>query len=207
MKTVLIAAGLCCPLLLASVSRAGVIGIGDFSGSEDPIDFTGIDVPATLNPITVGDLTMDSSTTLVIGPDVSGVWAETPLASGGAHLSNRDTTSTDIQFQFANPVRRVGMWINGGNEATDWTFSAFDAGGGLVGSHVFVFNLVDGYPDPSTFAGIEFATPFTTLTIVETINNSQYTSIDDIRFEQVPEPSSFALLGIGALIVRRRCRS
>ena len=146
--------------LPASQSNATIIGPGDFSGSETLIDFTGINIPLTPSPITVGDLTMDSSVSdLVIGPDIFGVWPETPQASGGDYLSNWITNETNMEFQFANPVNRVGMWINGGNTATNWTFTAYDAGNALVGSHVFNFNLVDGFPDPSTFAGIGFLFP------------------------------------------------
>ncbi len=175
----------CASVLLGvpQATQAETIGIEDFSGSETVVDFSSQVVPQTPDPIVFGDLTIDSDVSDLRVTELYDPFAETPLASMGPYLGDLLVNApSEIELRFATPVTRVGMWINGGNSNTSWTLTGFDLSGTPVGSHVFHYVSVD-YPDPSTFAGIEFSTPLARVTIVETLPNRQFTSIDDIRFE------------------------
>ncbi len=187
---VLVVLLVCVGVLLGAqqTARADIITLEDFSGSEVVVDFTGLNVPQTPDPIVIGDLTIDSDVSDLRVTEIYHPFGGTPLASKGLYLGDLLTIApSNIEFQFATPISRLGMWINGGNSNTNWTLSAFDPSDDLVGTHTFDFVSV-AYPDLSTFAGIEFSTPFTRVTIVENLANGQFTNIDDIRFEPSESP-------------------
>lgn len=94
-------------------------------------------------------------------------------------------------------------WAGGGVIATNWTvtgsISGLLASGNWTGTNAGIREVV-----PMNAQGIAGET--LSLTITRTAGNVAYLAIDNISFDQVPEPSA-ALLGLGGLVLltfRRR---
>lgn len=96
-------------------------------------------------------------------------------------------------------------WAGGGNPfSANWTVSGADSG--TIASGTWTLTTGGGRSTvtaDATGAGGEVVT----LTIQQTVGTHDYLAMDNLTFEQVPEPASLALLaagGIGALLRRRR---
>ena len=207
----------CIVLAMFCVSASGsVIGIGDFSGSEDVITFDSapggtFTTPQTLSA-TVADVTFSS---LASDPTFSfdydwGAFAATPGASQGNAFVDRVTAEpSNLLMEFSNPLTRVGMWLNGGAYSTSWDVSILDQTDSIIETHRYDYGG-SGYPRPSVFVGFESASSnISKLTIVELSANGQYSPITDLRMEAavIPAPGALLLGGIGAGVVgwlRRR---
>lgn len=147
-----------------------------------------------------------SSTTLCGGQTFkTGAPAASEVASNffGPGCDNEPYGPKEINF--GSTMVRVGFDITT-NDSDDTTITAY-LGASLVGSELFdTFGAGGG----GSFAGIEFLGGFDRIVISSLQATNGAFSIDNLRFEgsTVPEPSSFALLGLGlaALLLRRRQR-
>ena len=195
--------------VLGTMSLSGAtIGIADFSGSEEVITFdpgTGPAYPGSIpGPFVVSTASTNvrfssfaSNTDLGAKGDF-GAYAVTPGVSQGNALNDRVTREpSNLRVDFDDPVARFGVWVNGGNASTSWLVSTLDDQNDVIESALFNYGGT-GYPRLTTFVGFESTTPITAVTIVEQMANNQFTSLNDVRFELIPEPSTLALLAMGA---------
>ena len=106
-----------------------------------------------------------------------------------------DLDGRAIKFDFNIPAMSVGVFTNSFLNGDGGYLQAFDASMNLIGQ----VNL-----DPFFFGGIVTDRVISHVAIVNTFNNDITFGIYDLQFSRnglaaVPEPSSFALLGLGGI--------
>lgn len=192
MKTIGVGLLLALALLLpSSTATAGVITIGDFSGSETVIDFESLGSAPATGPFSIGSVTFSESSSGTGGPG----WRLLSNIEGfvGNFLTDNAGISL-IQLDFAAPQLRAGVLV--GVTTATYSVSIYDSSLALLES-TSVF--VSGAP---LFAGFENAAGISRMVISETSGeNGRVGGLDDVRFEgaAIPEPGTWALFGIGLL--------
>ena len=196
--------------LCVGVGQCGQIGLGAFSGHENLITFTpGFTTVDNFvaSPVTYQSVTLTSVGTggslndfgIKNNSNESGWFANIPGSSQG-NLALDNVRRSDIYFDFSTPVNRAGLLLATAISDT-WTVKAYDPGLNILGS----FQVSSSGPH-SVFAGFESTSLIRRLEVLETADNGLATAFDDIRFEAVPEPSTFALsmLAFVSLLLFRR---
>ena len=120
-----------------------------------------------------------------------------------------------VRFSFPIPISAIGMAIMNRADSGIVRLEAFDAQGSLIEAVEFVDDLIDGTVLGSDFGGkYDFDYGFVGLSasdvpISEVIVHEWRTTIDDLHFAVIPEPSSIALWCVAAVILfmrtSRRC--
>lgn len=118
---------------------------------------------------------------------------------GAYYLDNDAGNTTGIRFDFATPVSAFAF--NWGASDQAWTLSAFDAMGSLLESMTTPITQGSNAGD---FIGIQTANiAWATLT---TRSGGDWVFVDNLAIAQaataaVPEPSTYALLALGGMLV------
>jgi hypothetical protein len=174
-----------------------------FTAGPDQVGFNGFDVTFTGSY----DVTLYGKSGY--GLDQNGVWDQPSAGTNG---------ETWVRLTFANPVTSVGAFMNyalrnsGEPDGSNPMLRAYDATNNLIASYD-LFALAPIVTPRETnggaFRGIEFAGGITTLEL-----QGGYLITGDLiatsAVSVVPEPSTYALMGMGLLVVgmvRRRTRS
>ena len=179
----------------SSSSWAMPIGVSDFSGGENLIDFESDPASApAAGSFTIGDVTFSESSS---GTGKSGWRLLDSLMDPASRILTDDAGISDITLDFATAYDRVGLDVGIG-DAT-YVVSFFDTSLNLLGS---ITSSVTGDSGAGSefFAGWEHVGGISRIRILETSGeNYKIGGLDNVRFEnvQVPEPPSLALLGLG----------
>lgn len=196
-------------VLLAGSKQAGagMIVVGDFSGSETVLDF---------ESLTDGELITNQFAPLgivFVNPDVGfdviarnrtfGIVANVEQGGGSSGVV------APLELQFSVPVNKVGMDIVFGSVGFGimYTLEIFDSLNTLLDSTTLSLGAFG-------FIGLESSTTIAKATITGIGSNLQSfnLNIDNVRFEAtVPEPSTLTLWSLGAIALggvgwRRRRR-
>jgi len=164
------------------------------AGEITVIDFESIN-PS--DPIT----TQFSDLGLIFDPGLFGDPYPSSSIQGNREATNflSDPSITNpITADFASPQALVEFLVAGGSRGGIIELHAF-LGSDKVGVASFDTNdVLSGGTLPSALARIQVASGFDNIEIRRTDRNGAF-SIDDFRFTAVPEPSTFVLLGMGAI--------
>jgi hypothetical protein len=196
-------------------AQAGPITLSDFSGSETVIAPTSGGNGVTISHVRFtnnSDATGFGRLGVDPTPEFEFIseryWGHIPGASLGAAVSDQ-TRITDFEMEFlagiTEPVNRVGMLLHG-HPNNRWRFSVFgnsNSGPVLLDS----IEVMQNGTDQGFFVGLEVLEDIFLVRVQELSPlKDQNTDFDDFRFESIPplpapipEPSSLALLTIGAI--------
>lgn len=186
-----------CGAFFVAGANADRIGLGDFSGGEDVIDFTGFPAPP-VGPFALGGVTFSENSTGSGGPG----WRILNIDLNGDPMSPILTDNagiSEITLDFDTPQIRAGFFAGVG--PATYRVSAFDADGNFLESadtSTIVVTFDSEFVAFENFAGIS------RLVMTEPSGeNGLVGAIDDVHFE-IPEPATLTLLAVGFLALRRR---
>lgn len=130
------------------------------------------------------------------------------------HAPDFSRLDSELKFSFATKIAAFGFYLTGIESALPGTyFLEFTDGGGNFHSLLIPKPVSGGALGATQFIGVVDAaqpgmTGFSIVVRGDRANGSDFVGIDDIRYtncEVVPEPASFAALGLGlAVLLRRR---
>ncbi len=180
-------------LLSVGTANAGIIELGDFSGSETVIDFNAIsNTESVANQYSVDGvlfsgallgMTNSGDTALFNGSTIASNWNY----SGGGNTGQSWSATFDS-------VQNLFGFFSETNSSDDVTIEAY-LGTALIGTVNFL-NPNGTYPD---FLGFGDSGGFDSITVTIAKNANGFFAMDDLRFEslRIPEPGSLALLCLG----------
>lgn len=116
------------------------------------------------------------------------------IPDGQAYLVS--SPSNALTFQFASDLGKVGAFVSGSGSLI--TLSAFDAQGQLLES--VAIPTVLAWDWPTNFLGLEAAG------IRKVVFSGESVTIDALRFEPVPEPSTLLAWGASIVVVLLKVR-
>jgi len=185
-------------LLMGGTTYAVPIGIGSFSGSETVETFTsgfGISfAPVTHNGVTYSSLGSGLGNSGLNASDNWNPFFSNILGSSQGISLNDEFGESLIRIDFSTPVNRVGLLLST-TPVTTWTITAFD--------NLFspLESVIVTMPDleQAVFVGIERPENIARLEISESFDNGHLTIADDLRYEVIPEPSTYLLFAVGIL--------
>ncbi|WP_397571467.1 PEP-CTERM sorting domain-containing protein [Schlesneria sp. T3-172] len=220
--------------ILVSTAQAAVIEVTNRSdlGANDFVDWSQLGPVDFSSPITLPyDVTSNSGSTATLSKPSGVIYADvqTPGGPWGGNFAPGDALlyngpqfgidSSPLTIAFATPVYGVGAQI-GVNVVTssdylfDATIRAYRADNSLLFEHVFKDLVMNNKADNSAnFIGIRSSTgEIASIEISVPASTSYGTNdfaINQLDINSVPEPSTFALAGLGGLgfavrAVRRR---
>jgi hypothetical protein len=172
-------------------ARASLSFIEGFSGNEFVYDFDSrLDPGVSLSDTDGAPLSVSNSATLF--SDVAG-------ASLGNNVTDNQTTfpSSTIVISFDISVHRAGFCIAGEATTSEWSISYY-SGASLLGSSSLA--IVGHGAD---FFWEQYSDPITSIDITAVYSPGP-THIDDIHFENVPEPAVLFLPFLSLAFIRYR---
>jgi hypothetical protein len=101
------------------------------------------------------------------------------------------------QINFASTATSVSIWASGGFEAGTFAMTGFNSSGGYLGTTII--NTAIGQ-----WGLLSFANPNIDHVTLSELSNAGAFVYDDLNFSTVPEPASWAALGLGAAALMRR---
>jgi hypothetical protein len=202
LATGMIAAGIVAMLAGAAGAAPMVIGLGDFSGSETVLDFSGL-APGT--PITTQYAAQGVTFSGQDGNELTANFAEQ-----GQNFALFSNTGYPITIDFSSTMLRTGFDVRTLDIDNLFVTVTAISGGNVVSSTDFEFQTGTTF----SFAGIEDSMNGIDQLVLSAAGGSGTNSfiIDNFRFEAgaavVPEPSAALLFPAGLLlaatVVRRR---
>ena len=187
-------------LMLAGTANAGMIGLGDFSGSETIIDFNAISNTQSITNQYSGD-GVDFSGALVglTNPGDTNLFNGSTIASNWIY-SGTGNTGSSWTATFSSVQNLVGFLAET-NSSDSVTIEAFL---GLTSIGSVNFPNPNG-PTPD-FLGFGDLGGFDSITVTTANIGNGFFAMDDFRFEgssvSVPEPGSLVLLALGLVGLR-----
>jgi hypothetical protein len=193
-----------CLLGLSLPAVATPIAYNGFSGNETLINFNGFTGSQGISFTTAGaTFTNTHGFDFIMQSGLSSFFSNYAGASGDPSLFDRQgaTWNTDFTAAFSTPVKRVGMLLASSYPNDPYQLEAYDASGGLIET---VFGSTPSTPQQAIFLGVEETVNIGHIHIYENTINDSGTLIDDVRFENVPEPTALPLIAAAGLTALRR---
>jgi hypothetical protein len=172
------------------------VGIGAFTGSPQ-IDFGTTETGAPIDGQTINGVGFRFT--------IGGSESTAAVIDGGPGTTNNVTPANVegpdgvLTLTFPQPENLFGFGyalLGSGTISAGTTIELFDARESLIGEESYT-----AVPDPSFpggFAGIQSDTPFAQAVVSFTNSGYSAFAFDNVRFATVPEPSTLALLAVGA---------
>lgn len=121
-------------------------------------------------------------------------------ADGSVSALNAKTYQTDLLFVFPGNLRRAGFYIRG---IGTYKVEALDISRSVLDSDLVVLSRDNG---TVAFRGFEGLPSLRSIRVNQLFRGSYSTQFDEVQWLRVPEPSSYGLLVIGVVALRRRRR-
>ncbi len=194
---------------LAGLASADLIGLEEFTGTENIITFQGIQMSA-LDPhtadlgrgVTVENHGSGSGRDGWRGhTDWGNYFDNIEGASGGAALAD-SWGASDLRINFDGGVNRVGFLLSTGT-MNSWKIEFYNLAGDLIDSAAARMPRHNN----AVFVGYESLAQRIGTVRISDAENGYITILDDIRFETVPAPGGLVALGLGGLAAARRRRA
>ena len=192
---------LCVAVVLCGLRQveATPIPISQFSEGETVVTFT-TGFPDGTPPVTYEGITFDAMNPLgsdkpwlLASRDFSTFFDNIPDASLGRALEDSFGQS-HLTMEFSIPVERVSLLLSTG-PVTTWEVTAYSNARSLGARRFTMPSAKD-----AVRAILDFEESITRIEITEPFgNNANITLVDDLSFVPIPEPSTLALLAMGAL--------
>jgi len=163
-------------------------------GTHNLEDFESIATGSRGTSATFGDLSFDSSPSSGIGIlDVPGPWDAHNTTPGGRrylHASASQSFHDDMYMNLVSGVELLGWGAN----FTDLDFGTIE----FSVDNTIVHTPLPGSNANTMFVGFLAAPGEAFSTVSLAVNDNTY-GIDDVRWSEVPEPSTILLLGVGLI--------
>jgi hypothetical protein len=191
---------------IPAVATAEFIGPNQFGGSKVIENFDSAGQERSVEgPLTLGDITIRTGSGIIRildyfegGPSSS----ERCFLNQGTCLGTGLEDLESIWVDLAVPVNQAGLWVGLTSDAFSASVSFF-SGDVLLESRAVSGGGYQfaGWYEPSAY--------ITSIRVDDTALNHRITLIDNLTYEQVPEPSTALLLsaGLGTLTLVRRRRA
>lgn len=195
---------------LAGLASADLVGLEEFTGSENLITFQGIQ----MSSLDIHDADLGQGVTIQNNGSGSGrngwrghtdwtsFFSNIEGASGGAALAD-SWGASDLRIAFDGGVNRVGFLLSTGT-MNNWKIEFYNLAGDLIDSAAARMPR----QNKAVFVGYEYLAQRIGAVRITDTENGYITILDDLRFETVPVPApgGLAALGLGGLAASRRRR-
>lgn len=205
-------------IALAMPARAGIILDADFF-STIPHSLVTFETDGSGEPVNLGwgesqDMPYDEYATLgfTFNPgirwvnDGSDSFDAAQAIGGSPEIGIPSSIEGDYFIDFSVPVRAFGFWVINNSMAVEIpVFEAYGAGG-LIETVQFNGAAIDGTIEDADYGDADYG--FLGIVADQDITNihitKEATVLDNFMFSAVPEPTTLLLLGLGAVMLRRR---
>lgn len=177
------------------------IGQGAFSGAAKIVTFEGLLPGNSITNQFAGDGVLFSGG-LYVDPFPNSTIQGNVEAT---NFLNSATITNPIVASFPTPVFRIGFLVAGVSSPDSIRLSVFRNSVEVEALELITGATIAGGSLPSVFIGVEQPLGIDRIEISNPPGNGPF-SIDDFRFESVPEPSSLALFCMTCMAMRLTCR-